>query len=193
MPQRILSLVACIMLSACIGGGAALEGPGPDAFGGPPFSAVAADQDTALAYNGFASGWPDCWQSFTAGRTGSLVAVRVWAALPSNVTLTLYEGEGTSGAVLANTTSMIDLGDSRWEAAFPDVNVTESGRYTVRLGAESDLNWIVGTYDYAGGMNNVYGTGADFGITTFVGEPAVVTPSGPVGSSTPASTIARVR
>lgn len=125
------------------------------------------DQDTALEYEGYACG-TDCWQSFTAGRTGSLMAVRVWAFLPADVTLTLYEGEGTTGPALAETTSLLDQGGDRWEAALPDVPVTAGSTYTVRLTAASDLNWIVGTYGYEGGVSNVYGAGADFGLTTYV-------------------------
>ena len=137
---------------------------------GPRPASVDVDQDTALEYGGYASGWSDCWQSFTAGRTGSLTAVRVWAFLPSNVTLTLYEGEGTSGRALGTTTTLVDQGGDRWEAALPDIPLTAGRTYTVRLTAASDLDWIIGTYDYAGGINDVYGDDADFGLTTYVRE-----------------------
>lgn len=154
MSWRTLSLAALLTLSlsAC-----QHDDPGPGSI----------DQHTALEYDGYASG-TDCWQSFTAGRTGSLTAVRVWAFLPSNVTLTLYEGEGTSGRTMAIPTSLVDQGDDRWEAALAGVPVTAGRTYTVRLTAESELNWIVGTYGYAGGVSNVYGPEADFGLTTYV-------------------------
>jgi hypothetical protein len=50
----------------------------------------------------------------------------------------------------------------------PDIPVTAGSTYTVRLTAAADLNWIVGTYGYEGGVSNVYGAGADFGLTTYV-------------------------
>lgn len=155
-----------LALSACLAGSlAACGSDGPSA--GPP-APPTVDQDTALSYEGHASGWTDCWQSFTAGRSGPLAAVRVWAPLPADVTLTLYEGEGTSGAVLATTTSWTDMGADLWEAALPDVPGTAGSKYTVRLTASSNLNWVIGTYTYGGGVSNVYGAGADFGITTYV-------------------------
>jgi hypothetical protein len=159
MSWRTLTLSAClaVSLASCSHDHAAV------AAAQPPI-----DQDTALQYQGYAAGWTDCWQSFTAGRTGLLAAVRVWAFLPAEVTLSLYEGEGTSGPALATTTSLGAEVDNRWEAALPDVPVTEGLTYTVRLAAASDLNWIVGTFDYAGGVSNVYGAGADFGLTTYV-------------------------
>ncbi len=163
MSWRTLSLTAwlTLSLSAC-----QQDGPGP----------ASVDQDTALEYAGYASGWADCWQSFTGGRTGSLTAVRVWAFLPSSVTLTLYEGEGTSGRALGTTTSLVDQGGDLWEAALPDIPLTAGQTYTVRLTAASDLDWIVGTYSYAGGVNNVYGAEADFGLTTYVRESALFDP-----------------
>ncbi len=155
MSRRMLPLAAslALSLSAC-----QHDGPGPGSV----------DQDTALQYEGYASGWTDCWQSFTAGRTGSLMAVRVWAFLPSNVTLTLYDGEGISGRALGTTTSLVDQGGDRWEAVLPEIPSTAGRTYTVRLTSASDLGWIVGTYGYAGGVNNVYGAEADFGLTTYV-------------------------
>ena len=45
--------------------------------------------------------------------------------------------------------------------------MTAGGAYTVRLTAASSLKWIIGTYGYAGGVNNVYGADADFGVTTY--------------------------
>ncbi|HET8540394.1 MAG TPA: hypothetical protein VFL83_11030 [Anaeromyxobacter sp.] len=155
MSRRALSLAACLTLSLSACGH---DTPGP----------AIVDQDTALEYGGYASGWTDCWQSFTAGRSGFLTAVRVWAFLPPDVALTLYEGEGISGGALAATTSLVDLGADRWEAALPGVPLTAGWTYTIRLTAASDLNWIVGTNDYAGGLNNVYGGEADFGVTTYV-------------------------
>ena len=165
MLWRTLSLAAwlTLSLSACHHDGA---GPAPDPA--PQDPAASVDQDTALEYSGYASGWTDCWQSFTAGRTGSLTAVRVWASLPSDVTLTLYEGEGTSGRALGATTSLVDQGGDRWEAALPGIPLTAGRTYTVRLTSASNLDWIVGTYGYAGGVNNVYGAEADFGLTTYV-------------------------
>ena len=161
MLWRTLPLAACLTLS--------LSACHHDDSGDPPAPGPASVvQDTALEYGGYASGWTDCWQSFTAGRTGSLTAVRVWAALPSDATLTLYEGEGTSGRVLGATTSLVGQVGDRWEAALPDVPVTAGRTYTVRLTSASDLDWIVGTYGYAGGVNNVYGAEADFGLTTYV-------------------------
>jgi hypothetical protein len=160
MSWRTLPLAACLTLSisACQQEDPWQEYPGP----------ASVDQDTALKYEGYASGWTDCWQSFTAGRTGLLSAIRVWASLPSNVTLTLYEGEGTSGRTLATTASLVDKGDNRWEAALPDIPVAAGSTYTVRLTAASNINWIVGTTGYAGGVSNVWGAGADFGLTTYV-------------------------
>jgi hypothetical protein len=152
--------------------------------------AAGADQDTALAYNGYAGGWADCWQSFTAGRSGPLTAVRIWAFLPGGTTLTLHDGEGISGNVLATATSLVDKGSDRWEAALPGVGVIAGHKYTVRLVAPSNLNWVVGTYAYAGGVSSVYGAGADFGLTTYLGDGrVVVTSSGRlgVGVSTPTS------
>lgn len=157
MSSRTLPLAVWLTLSLSLSA-CQHDDPGP----------ASADQDTALEYLGYASGWTDCWQSFTAGRTGSLAAVQVWAFLPPDVTLTLYEGEGTAGRALATTTPLVDQGADRWEAALPDIPSMAGRTYTVRLTATSELRWIVGTYDYAGGVNNVYGAGADFGLTTYV-------------------------
>jgi hypothetical protein len=154
MPTRTLLVAASLALSLS----ACLHDSGP----------AAVDQDTALAYNGYAAGWTDCWQSFTAGRTGSLAAVRIWAQLPSGVTLTVYEGEGTSGRALATTTALVDRGGDLWEAALPGLISRAGEKYTVRLSAAADLNWIVGTYDYADGVSNVYGALGDFAVTTYV-------------------------
>jgi hypothetical protein len=161
MSWRTLTLYAwiAVSLAAC--------SPEHEPAAGP----ASIDQDTALEYGGYASGWTDCWQSFTAGRTGLLAAVRIWGYLPSGVTLTVYQGEGPSGSALVTTTSLTGHAADRWEAALPHVPVTAGSKYTVRLTAASDLNWIVGTAPYDGGVNNVYGASADFGITTYVGEP----------------------
>jgi hypothetical protein len=165
MPWRTHSLAAFLTLALC----ACSEAPGP----------TSVDQDTALAYEGYTSGWTDCWQSFTAGRTGSLTAVRVWAFLPPTATLVIYEGEGTSGRALSAETWFVDHGNDRWEAALPDVPVTAGRTYTVRLTALSDLGWVVGTYTYSGGVNNVYGIGADFALTTYVRESGAFSPAAP--------------
>ncbi len=143
-----------------------LVGCGHDGAVRPP----TVDQDTALAYGGYAAGWADCWQSFTSGVSGRLTAVRVWALLPSGATLTLYRGEGTAGEVLATTTSLHDVGGDRWEAALPGLPVAAGSTYTVRLSAATDVDWVVGTDAYEGGVSNVYGAALDFGLTTYVLE-----------------------
>ncbi len=135
---------------------------------------TAVDQDTALTPNGYDMR-PDLWQSFTAGRSGPLAAVRVWTStLTAGMTLTLYAGEGTSGAVLATATSFADVGGGRFEAALAGVDVVAGQRYTVRLTASASIPWMVGTYSYPGASSSTYGTSAHFGVTTYLRDARVV-------------------
>jgi hypothetical protein len=149
--------------------------------------ATAVDQDSALIYNGYAA-LTDGWQSFTAGRTGPLAAVQVWALPPDGTTLTLYLGVGTSGSVLATATTFVDRGTNHWEAALPDVALLAGTPYTVRLTAATNVIWYVGSYSFSG-TSSVYGAAAAFGLTTFMRDAqTVIDGTGRVGLGTDAPT-----
>ncbi len=78
------------------------------------------------------------WESFTAGKTGALTGVAldgygVVNGSPSAMTIKIYAGVGTSGALLGSTVVMVPQGQSNGVpvASFPNISVTAGQQYTI--------------------------------------------------------------
>lgn len=145
------------------------------------------------------NGWATAphWQSFTAGRDGSLSAVELFtgatAGVSQTATLTIYAGEGTGGKQLARQTITIapaSVDGNAWQffAFDTPVNVTAGSKYT----------WAISQYEnifvsYNGGPGGDYGGGkgdgiSDYAFKTYLADPT----SGAVGVNSPSLSRARV-
>ncbi|MBS0190894.1 MAG: tail fiber domain-containing protein [Phycisphaerales bacterium] len=78
------------------------------------------------------------WESFTAGKTGALTGVAldgsgVVNGSASAMTIQIYSGVGTSGAMLGSTVVMVPQGQSGSVpvASFPNITVTAGSKYTI--------------------------------------------------------------
>ena len=126
------------------------------------------------------------WQSFTAGVTGELVAVELARFIEAEVgTMTIREGEGLGGAVLAivSTPGVTETGWEEAELSTP-VSLTAGGVYTIELrGPGHDWGWGYASGDtYAGGRSSLSGgglfqppAGSDLAFRTKMVQSAVVT------------------
>ncbi|MCB2155905.1 tail fiber domain-containing protein [bacterium] len=120
----------------------------------------------------------DSWQSFTAINTGNLVAVQINRryTIQDHLRVYLYEGEGTDGTLLSQTSMDYPAG---WETAiFPEsIPITAGQLYTIRLQSLDDNNthwWTTSTNPYADGRSSI-GTGWDSPFRVFI-EGSDVTP-----------------
>ncbi|MGH7244845.1 MAG: tail fiber domain-containing protein [Phycisphaerales bacterium] len=117
------------------------------------------------------------WQSITSTATGYLRSIRVRVATSSGLSrplnVTVFAGEGVSGAVLATGAGTLpaNIDDGRLVEipVFPAVAVTPGAKITVRIRSTSTLaRWMISTTDvYAGGISSV-STSQDLGIQTLV-------------------------
>ena len=119
---------------------------------------------TALATNHAAS-----WQSFTAGATGELSSVELflWQASSQTYTVSIYQGEGTGGALLFSGATATGSGiANEWlNFILDEVQVISGTKYTI---AVDDWYHIGSAFNqYAGGKRNGSTTG-DLNFKTFV-------------------------
>lgn len=117
------------------------------------------------------------WQSFTPSRSGILSRLDIFTGAQDGAshaaTLTLYNGEGDTGALMASQPITIQPG-----AAFqtftlnPPIAVNAGSTYTWRIGDYSNI-FVVGSANdaYAGGRNA--GGSTDYAFKTFVGKGAI--------------------
>ncbi len=112
------------------------------------------------AASGPNSATPDQWQSFTADTTGVLskVALRIKSPLgniPSSGTIRIYQGEGTSGSLLATVPITIAVAANQFQNFdMPDVPVTDGSKYTVRFTVPVVTDhwiYVATTNPYSGG------------------------------------------
>ncbi|MFO0859589.1 MAG: tail fiber domain-containing protein [Phycisphaerales bacterium] len=143
------------------------------------------DQDIAGDATATSSLSGSAWQSFTTTASGRLrsVTVRLTNDFPigtQNLTATVYQGEGTSGAVLATGAGVVPgISGTPLLVTFPlnqGIVVNAADKLTVRLSSNIFVNWYLSAADsYAGGRSSVSAT-RDFALQSFV-EAAGSTPS----------------
>lgn len=112
----------------------------------------------------------DSWQSFTPAVTGNLTSITVDMGTPapaSHSTITIHEGEGTTGAILARETG-INLITGSNTINIGRIPVLTSGlKYTIRIQNAGNVYWRTNAAGgYAGGSYN--GTAADAVFYTFM-------------------------
>ncbi len=115
----------------------------------------------------------DRWQSFTAGSTAELGKVTVISGTDNSGTMTIYQGEGTGGAVLA-TEGYGNLNVSaETEIVLSSPPVLTSGiTYTIRMNSIQWLENHGATNPYPLGRNDEDGT-HDYYFKTFLFTPSV--------------------
>lgn len=132
-----------------------------------------------------------CWQSFTAGISGSLLSVAWWVAgyNPYNVSVQVYAGEGTGGTMLASTPTFTTPAPGRWAVvrfAAPPL-VTAGQKYTFKVSGYCGFA-VDEVYNPYGGGRFITGELDDIEFYTVVGTPAadflVIKPDGNVGIGT---------
>ncbi|HUW35130.1 MAG TPA: hypothetical protein VM223_26260 [Planctomycetota bacterium] len=131
-----------------------------------------------------------CWQSFTAGISGSLLSVAWWlVGDPANLSVQVYAGEGTGGTLLVSTPVFTTSASGRWGtvkfAAPPSVIAGQ--KYTFKVTGYTGYAVDTANNPYPGGR---FSTGASHDIMfyTVVGTPGadffIVKPDGTVGIGT---------
>ena len=131
------------------------------------------DQEQATQ-NANTHGNSGMWQSFTAGRTGSLAGIALYYGARDqvsdwNATLSIYEGEGTSGTLL---TSQAVSGDGpvrirEFKLTTP-VAITVGSKYTIYMNSGISCQWQGRNADvYPGGPSN-NGSSWDYWFRTYV-------------------------
>ena len=120
------------------------------------------------------AGGQDQWQSFTAGLSAGLVQIDLGVGSPisgpSDGTLRIYEGEGTTGTLLGTqAVTFEDVHNQVQEFVLEDpVPMTAGQVYTVRFSVPAvTVGWVdLSTNDpYAGGRAS-HGAGADYVFRT---------------------------
>jgi hypothetical protein len=119
--------------------------------------------------------WADAqWQSFTAGTNGTMVGVALYygatdAVSDWSATLSIHQGEGTGGALLARQTV---TGDGTVKIReFPlltPVAVTNGTQYTIVMDSDVSCRWALGYGDYYAGGRCHYSASYDFWFRTFL-------------------------
>lgn len=105
------------------------------------------------------------WQSFTAGISGSLVAIEVKRSFRNNrggrengdaSLVRIYAGEGTNGTLLAS--SWVPASKStQWQTInlSQGIRINSGNKYTIALSSSSAKFWLTNTNNpYAGGRSN---------------------------------------
>jgi alpha-tubulin suppressor-like RCC1 family protein len=123
-------------------------------------TAAAVDQQQTVSNGGFSLA-SDMWQSFTPAVTGQLTQVDLNGASGITgqsraVTIRIYAGEGTGGALLATSTmTLLDVGAGAWSSStIPGQTVVVSGQlYTIRVTGAG------GNFPISGATGNLYTRG----------------------------------
>lgn len=114
----------------------------------------------------------DAWQSFTPGFTGELVEIEINLGTPApptsnNARITIYNGEGTTGFILAEETGISLVTGSNTIKIGNHPVLTSSQKYTIRLRHPGTVYWRTNAAGgYAGGSYN--GTAADAEFKNFM-------------------------
>ncbi len=148
-------------------------------------SAEQLDQQTATAADDFPSG--SQWQSFTPTITGVLTRVEVYLLTGGGGSLTIrvYAGEGTRGALLAERTVTAGNFTGWHEVAIGGVNLTAGQRYTVAVDPIGLLVAIDIDNPYPNGRSSV-SANADLLLRTYMVVPveSLVVRQGNIGIGT---------
>lgn len=109
-------------------------------------------------------------QSFKAGMTGDLTAIRIGTSSSISGTLTIYDGEGTNGTLLTTQSISLSSGYNYIELNIP-VPIISGQQYTFITDLPLFYSSIFGTYSdgqaYSGGAPFVENSDLDF--KTYVG------------------------
>ena len=113
----------------------------------------------------------DQWQSFTAGISAYISKVSVYGTIGSETTLSIYEGEGTSGANLQSQTVPVHFTQEWIDIVIENpVMINAGSQYTLRFQASSDNNlWWDTTNPYPGGRHSYNApAGQDLAFKTYM-------------------------
>lgn len=135
------------------------------------FYAAGVDQQQASATAVNGNDVPG-WQSFTASRNGNLDSVAFhWDnVFVTALTITIYSGEGNSGATLftqAINTRSATFGQPFTTVPVTGVTVSAGQKYTIALSTARLWGWA-GSNPYTGGQSNL-NAGIDYAFQTYVG------------------------
>ena len=121
------------------------------------------------------------WQSFTAGTTGLLSAVEWKMANPidgastaSAVTLYIYDGEGTSGSLLATVNGNTPVSTNEYvnfDLSSAKIYVISGNKYTMSLTTASvTVGWLDLSFNnrYTSGLTGIGDVSYDFLFNTYV-------------------------
>ena len=119
----------------------------------------------------------DSWQSFTPGLTGQLTSITVTMGTPApaaNSTISILEGEGTTGTVLAKETGINLITGSKTVFIGKQPRLTSGLKYTIRIENAGNVFWRTNAAGgYAGGSYN--GTAADAEFSTTMRQAVTTT------------------
>ena len=121
------------------------------------------------------------WQSFTAGLTGNLTKIMIYAVTTGTRTLSIYEGTGTGGTLLGTTTVSIGYDENEIVLSSP-IPVTAGQIYTCGLSTPG-IGLSFSTVDvYPGGSAAL---GGDWVFRTYVTtDTSLIVSDGHVGINT---------
>ncbi len=143
------------------------------------------DQETTTVVQDYPQGWH--WQSFTPAITGVLtrVAVYLFFATGGALSIRVYEGEGTGGALLAERSVTPGAFTGWHEVAIGGVNLTAGQRYTVEVRPIGLLVSANYSNPYLNGRSSL-GSNADMLLRTYMAVPveSLVVRQGAVGIGT---------
>jgi hypothetical protein len=116
------------------------------------------------------SGTTDQWQSFTPSKNGLLEKIEMYITSPTQpstapIVMRLYEGEGTSGVLLAESSGLISPGADRNWVALDNIYIdVKTQKYTIRITTPSSpVGWInVSDKRYNGGRSSLTGNDCIF-------------------------------
>jgi len=117
------------------------------------------------------------WQSFTAGITGKLTRIEIYYQdnISDTLTVNIYSGEGTGGALLHSDSMSVKSGFSwNWLYLSTPIEIFADEKYTLEVepGISSFGTWAYGVEDvYKGGRANL-DSQYDFAFRTYVTNPA---------------------
>lgn len=121
--------------------------------------------------------YPVRWQSFTAGASGVLTRLDLKLGIPvpgdSPLTVNVYSGEGTAGALLgtADTTILAAAGDWRTVEFSEPPALTAGAVYTYEIdvpAATYTFMYVAGGDPYPGGRSSLFDPDSDLAFETYV-------------------------
>jgi len=117
-------------------------------------------------------GTTDEWQSFTPSKNGLLVKIEMYISSPLSfpkqpdpnpvpIVMRLYEGEGTSGVLLAESNGLTSpSGFDKYWVALDNIYIdVTTQKYTIQITTQSSpVGWIYGSHkEYNGGRSSIRG------------------------------------